>query len=515
MMEGFGVHTFRFVNAEGQSSFVKFHWKPLLGIHSVVWDEAQRISGCDPDFHRRDLWEAIENGDFPEWELGVQIVPESDEHKFGFDLLDPTKLIPEELVPVQRIGKMTLNRNPDNFFAEVEQSAFHIGHVVPGIDFTNDPLLQGRLFSYTDTQLIRLGGPNFHEIPINRAIAPMHNNQRDGHMRQEINRGRTAYSPNSLAANQPAQVPSKDGGFKSFAERISATKIRARSASFADHFSQAAMFFHSQSPVEQAHIVGALRFELGKVEASHVRERMLYVLSQIDGGLASKVATGLGMPVPDRIEMPLNQNVSADGDSNQQPKKFTGKPVLSPALSMAKTISSAKTRKIAALAGDGCDDKAIAAMKKTLKDAGAMLKVVGLHGGSLKGASGADVPVDYALLTTASVLFDGLFIPGGDGSIVALLQEMKALEFTLETFKHCKPICAAGAASKVLDAISVPKGGSDENAPALPEGIVLGDDARKIATQFVAAIAGPRAWSREKPVGEARAAKKPAHAVQK
>ncbi|MEO6167269.1 MAG: catalase, partial [Chitinophagales bacterium] len=198
MMEGFGVHTFRFINEEGKSSFVKFHWKPLLGVHSVAWDEAQKISGKDPDFHRRDLWEAINNGAFPEWELGVQIVPEKDEHKFDFDLLDPTKLIPEELIPVQRIGKMTLNRNPDNFFAETEQVAFHPGHLVPGIDFTNDPLLQGRLFSYTDTQLSRLGGPNFHEIPINRPIVDIHNNQRDGIMRQQINKGTTSYHPNTI-----------------------------------------------------------------------------------------------------------------------------------------------------------------------------------------------------------------------------------------------------------------------------------------------------------------------------
>src|SRR5687767_205552 len=216
MMEGFGVHTFRLVNAEGKSSFVKFHWKPLLGVHSVAWDEAQNISGKDPDFHRRDLWEAIERGDFPEYEFGVQIVPEEDEHKFEFDLLDPTKIIPEEIVPVERIGKLTLNRNPDNFFAETEQVAFHVGHVVPGIDFTNDPLMQGRLFSYTDTQLLRLGGPNFHEIPINRPIAPLHNNQRDGYMRQTINKGKSSYSPNTLGGGCPFQAKAVEGGFASF-----------------------------------------------------------------------------------------------------------------------------------------------------------------------------------------------------------------------------------------------------------------------------------------------------------
>ncbi|MGA9650334.1 catalase, partial [Pedobacter sp.] len=251
MMEGFGVHTFRFVNQQGVSNFVKFHWKPLLGVHAVAWDEAQNISGKDPDFHRRDLWDAIESGAFPEWELGVQIVPEEDEFKFDFDILDPTKLIPEELVPVQRIGKMTLNRNPENFFAETEQVAFHVGHVVPGIDFTNDPLLQGRLFSYTDTQLIRLGGPNFHEIPINRPIIPVHNNQRDGYMRQTINRGKTSYGPNSLGNNDPLQAKGSEGGFVSYNERIDAKKIRARSRSFFDHFSQARLFFNSQSDAER------------------------------------------------------------------------------------------------------------------------------------------------------------------------------------------------------------------------------------------------------------------------
>src|SRR6476620_2146381 len=243
MMEGFGVHTFRFVNEKGTSRFVKFHWKPLLGVHSVVWDEAQKISGLDPDFHRRDLWEAIANGDFPEWELGVQLVEEKDEHAFDFDLLDPTKLIPEELVPVKRIGKMNLARTPDNFFAETEQVAFHPGHLVPGIDFTNDPLLQGRLFSYTDTQLSRLGSPNFHEIPINRSINTVHNNQRDGHMRQMINKGRISYQPNSMANGCPFQAKMSEGGFASFTERIDAKKIRGRSASFFDHFSQATLFF--------------------------------------------------------------------------------------------------------------------------------------------------------------------------------------------------------------------------------------------------------------------------------
>src|SRR5678815_5657721 len=225
MMEGFGVHTFRFVNADGVSSFVKFHWKPVLGMHSLVWDEAQKISGKDPDYHRRDLYEAIEGGDYPEYELGVQIVVEKDEHSFPFDLLDATKIIPENLVPVQKIGRLVLNRNPDNFFAETEQVAFHPGHIVPGIDFTNDPLLQGRLFSYTDTQLIRLGGPNFHEIPINRSVAPVHNHQREGVHRHAINRGKASYEPNSIGGGCPMQARSAAGGFVSFASRLDGPKM--------------------------------------------------------------------------------------------------------------------------------------------------------------------------------------------------------------------------------------------------------------------------------------------------
>jgi catalase len=296
MMEGFGVHTFRFINEAGESNFVKFHWKPLLGVHSVAWDEAQNISGKDPDYHRRDLWEAIENGFFPEYELGVQIVPEADEMKFEFDLLDPTKIIPEELVPVQRVGKLTLNRNPDNFFAETEQVAYHIGNIVPGIDFTNDPLLQGRLFSYTDTQLLRLGGPNFHEIPINRPVVPIHNNQRDGFSRQQINKGRTSYHPNSLRSGCPFQAKMMEGGFTSFTEKIDAQKIRDRSNSFRDHFSQARLFFNSQSEPEKNHMVDAFSFELGKCETLNIRERMLGILAQVDTGLAAQVAYNLGLP---------------------------------------------------------------------------------------------------------------------------------------------------------------------------------------------------------------------------
>jgi catalase len=506
MMEGFGVHTFRFVNERGKSRFVKFHWKPLLGLHSVVWDEAQKISGKDPDFHRRDLWEAIENGDYPEYEFGVQIVEEKDEHKFDFDLLDPTKIIPEELVPVRLIGKLTLNRNPDNFFAETEQVAFHIGNVVPGIDFTNDPLLQGRLFSYTDTQLIRLGGPNFHEIPINRPVAPIHNNQRDGFMRQTINRGRQSYQPNTLGGGCPFQAGAAAGGFTTYAERIDGRKVRARSESFFDHFSQATLFYNSQSEPEKEHIIRALRFELGKVETPAIRERMVYVLSQVDKTLASRVAEGLGIEVPKKIEGPLNMNVPADGNPKQFQPKRAGKEVgTSPALSMENTVKdSVKTRKVAVLVADGFDDAALKVMKKALTDAGAQTKIVAPRLGSLKGAGGEEVKIDFSFLTAASVLFDAVYVPGGEQSVAALKLEPDAIHFVNEAYKHCKAVAATGAGVELLRASYVGVGsgrdGADVPESSADEAVVTGGDgqARKVAADFIKAVANHRNWAREK-----------------
>jgi len=500
MMEGFGIHTFRLIDAKGQGRFVKFHWKPLLGLHSVVWDEALKISGNDPDFHRRDLWEAIENGDFPEWELGVQIVEEKDEHKFDFDLLDPTKIIPEEVVPVQRIGRLTLNRNPDNFFAETEQVAFHPGHIVPGIDFTNDPLLQGRLFSYTDTQLSRLGSPNFHEIPINRSLAPVHNNQRDGHMRQTINQGRVAYEPNTLGGGCPFQAMVKDGGFQSYAEKIDARKIRERSDSFFDHFSQAALFFNSQSAPEQAHIVNALRFELGKVEIPVIRERVVFLLSQVDGTLASRVAAGLGMDVPKSSDLPLNGSIPADADPERyQPRPRARKIGTSPALSMANTVKDTiATRKIAFLAADGFGAD-LAIMKKALRKAGAQVKIVAPRLGMLKGADGEEVKIDFSFLTSASVLFDALYVVGGEASAARLKQEADAIHFVEEAYKHCKAIAATGAGVGLLNASylgGLRTAGGKEAADAA---VVVGGDkaANKTATAFIQAIAQHRNWDRE------------------
>ncbi len=505
MMEGFGVHTFRFINEKGKARFVKFHWKPLLGVHSVVWDEAQKISGQDPDFLRRDLWEAIENGDYPEWEFGVQIIEEEDEHKFDFDLLDATKIIPEELVPVKRIGKLTLNRNPDNFFAETEQVAFHPGHIVPGIDFTNDPLLQGRLFSYTDTQLIRLGGPNFHEIPINRPLAPVHNNQRDAHMRQTINRGRVSYQPNSIGGGCPMQSKESTGGFVSYAEHIDAPKVRERSERFFDHFSQAALFWNSQSDPEKEHIVQALRFELGKVEVTDIRKRMVGMLAHVDKTLASRVAQGLGISVAGKLDTPLNMSVPADGNVKQfQPKPANTSIGNSPALSMANTVKdSIKTRKVAVLTADGFDDSALSNMKQALTAAGGQAKVVAPRLGFLTSAKGAEVKIDFSLLTASSVMFDAVYIPGGEKSVEALKSEASALHFVKEAYKHCKTIAASGAGIELVRAPYVgadtAKNDAEGNQLIAEEGVIIGHDAQaaKVASEFIKAIARHRHWSRE------------------
>lgn len=504
MMEGFGVHSFRFVNEAGKSYFVKFHWKPLLGVHSVAWSEAQAISGKDPDFHRRDLWEAIESGNFPEWEFGVQIVPEEDEFKYDFDLLDSSKIIPEELVPVRRIGKMTLNRNVDNYFAETEQVAFHLGHVVPGIDFTNDPLLQGRLFSYTDTQLLRLGGPNFHQIPINRSIAPVHNNQRDGLHQQTINKGRVSYQPNSMGGGCPYQAMMKQGGFVSYPEKIEASKVRERSRSFFDHYSQARLFFNSQSDPEKNHLVDALTFELGKVDIVEIRERMLRQLYQVDGGLAAAVAYGLGLHIPKDSTEPLNSGVPADevNNPNYQPFAHEGSVAKSDALSMANTIKdSIATRKVAILTADGVDDTTLIAVKAALEAEGAIVKVIAPRLGTVTSKNDVKIPVFESYLTAASVLYDAVYVPGGLNSVATVSAEPDAVHFLNEAFKHCKAIAADAEALQVLKetyfARKLPEDNSDDTV--MREGVIIGKEAGKLAEQFIEAIKQHRFWEREKP----------------
>lgn len=502
MMEGFGVHTFRFINNKGESNFVKFHWKPLLGVHSVAWDEAQNISGKDPDFHRRDLWDAIEGGNFPEWELGVQVAAEADEHKFDFDLLDPTKIIPEELVPVQRIGKMTLNRNPDNFFAETEQVAYHIGNIVPGIDFTNDPLLQGRLFSYTDTQLIRLGGPNFHEIPINRSIAPVHNNQREGFMRQTINKGKASYHPNSLGSGCPFQAMMKEGGFNSFPERIDSRKVRSRSKSFLDHFSQARLFYHSQSIPEKNHLIDALRFELGKVEHVEIRERMVGILQHVDKSLAHEVALGLRVHVP-KEKRPLNGSVPADAPpESYEPVLRDSTLARSEALSMANTKKdSIETRKVAFLVADGVNTSSMNVVKEALEAKGAIVEFIAPFLGYIVSENNEHVDVKKSFLTAASVFYDAVYVPGGVNSVATLAAEANAVHFLNEAFKHCKAIAFDASATPVLEETyfekKVPSSFTTETV--LREGIIVTDNAEKLSKLFISAIAQHRFWEREKP----------------
>ncbi|MFD2600326.1 catalase [Sphingobacterium corticis] len=441
MMEGFGVHTFRLVNNEGKSHFVKFHWKPLLGVHAVSWDEAQKISGRDPDFHRRDLWDSIESGAYPEWELGLQIIPEEDEHKFDFDLLDPTKLVPEELVPVEIVGKLTLNRNPQNYFSETEQVAFHVGHIVPGIDFTNDPLMQGRLFSYTDTQLIRLGGPNFQEIPINRPIIPVHNNQRDGFMRQAINVGKTAYSPNLIADNAPAQVKESDGGFTSYNERIDAKKVRGRSESFLDHYSQAQLFYNSQSTPEKNHIVNALTFELSKVKQIAIRERILMLLGNINEDLQRQVADNLGLEIPSS-NTDLNLVVPADGDIKlHQSKQPTSSIERSEALSMEKTKKeSIKSRQIAVLLADGFIAESLTSIQQKIEQENGLIQIIAPSLRAVKSNNGSTVQPDQAFLTADAVLFDAVCVLGGEDSFATLASIPDAVQFVNDTYKHCKAI---------------------------------------------------------------------------
>jgi catalase len=501
MMEGFGVHTFRFINEQGQARFVKFHWKPLYGTHSLVWDEAQKLAGKDPDWLRRDLWESIEKGDFPEFELGVQIVEEADEFKFDFDLLDPTKIIPEELVPVMRIGKMILNRNPDDFFAETEQVAFHPGNVVPGIDFTNDPLLQGRLFSYLDTQLIRLGGPNFHELPINRPLAPVYNNQQDGFSRQTIKKGPVNYFPNTLGGGHPMPAPEEKGGYVHYQEKVEGRKIRERSESFSDHYSQARLFWNSLSEPEKTHLVAAAHFELGKVEDMGVRQRMIDHFANIDEELAVKSAEGIGISGP-----------SGDGGwyrEGQELKRIKAakKPTIerSEAISMENTRKDTiKGRKIAILAAQGVDMESLSQVKQSLEQAGAHVEVISKNKGMLQGAGGKEVMVDKNYVTTGSIMYDAVYVPGGRSSVDMLKSQGEALHFVNESFKHCKALAAYGEGVELLNGAHL-KGvqlatNHDQKNMFSDMGVVSarnGASMDAFTSEFIQAISQHRHWERE------------------
>ncbi|MCG1009834.1 catalase [Salinicoccus sp. ID82-1] len=412
MMEGFGVHTFRLVNKEGKSHFVKFHWKPKLGAHQVVWDEAQLINGKDIDFHRRDLWENIDKGNAVEFELGLQVIPEEDEFNMDFDVLDPTKIWPEEDVPVQLVGKMTLNQNVDDYFAETEQVAFHPGHVVPGIDFSNDPLLQGRLFSYTDTQLIRLGGPNFHQIPINRPVCPFANNQREGYNQMNITKGQTSYHKNALNDNQPEPASPEEGGFEHYNEKVEGRKIRARSESFKDHFSQAKLFLNSMQPHEKQHIFDALSFELGKCKSMDVRNNVLKeVINKIDREMAQYVADKVGADLPEAVEESTYDKSS-------------------PALSMSNTPASLETRTIGVMITPDVAEQTLKETKEKFEKHGIEVSFIGdkIH-------SIGDVRVEETFDTVHSVLFDAVVVLKGKAQL-----QPEAIENLAVAFKHKKAI---------------------------------------------------------------------------
>jgi catalase len=469
-MEGFGVHTFRLVNAEGATTLVKFHWKPVAGKASLVWEEAQKLGGIDPDFHRRDLWEAIEAGAFPEWDLGIQVFPDTDEQIFeGIDLLDPTKLVAEELAPVRLIGRMTLNRNPVNYFAETEQVAFCTAHVPPGIDFTDDPLLQARNFSYLDTQLTRLGGPNFDQLPINRPRSPANTTQRDGFGQQAVTEGIAPYNPNSLGHGCP--FPAGAHGYVHVPRDVAGPRVRARAQSFSDHYSQASMFWESMSPVEQDHIVGAFSFELGKCVHEEVKDRVLANLANVSSVLVERVAANLGKRAP-----------------RCGP---TGEVILSASLSLVPVEPAPIVgRVVGVYATDGVDSVGLATVRKPLEKAGAVVVVIAPHGGTISGDEGP-VPVTKSALTTQSVEYDALVVAGGDGAATLARDPYVALNLT-EAYRHHKTIAAWGAGRQVLDAAGI---------TAASAGVVTASTpGRAFTTALVDAVSWHRHWDRA-PIG--------------
>ena len=480
-MEGFGVHTFRLVNAEGKSTFVKFHWKPVAGVHSLVWDEATVIAGKDPDFHRRDMWNSIKRGDAFEWELGIQTIAEGEEGKLDFDILDATKLWPEEAFPVRRVGKMTLDRNPDNYFCETEQVAFNTTNVVRGIDFSDDPLLQGRNFSYLDTQLSRLGSPNFTELPINRPACPFHNNQREAHMRHTINKGRVAYAPASLDGHDPGQVTNSKG-FMSFKEGVSGPKVRLRSETFDDHYGQAKLFWNSMSAPEKEHIVKSLQFELSKVETREVRQRMLGHLEKINAVMAAQVANAIGEGHTD-----VKPSGSADSAAETSllanatsPTTASAGAQSSKALSMAGQPASAKGRTVAILVEAGVDKGSVEDAQKALKAAGAHADVIGPYLGGVKAKDGSSVSANKTYANSASVLYDAVYVPSG----TTLANNGDARAFVAQAYKHAKAIGVAGDGEAVVRA-------------ALPEGASFGElGVGPDLPGFVAALPS-RHWGRK------------------
>ena len=471
MMQGFGIHTFRLVNAEGVSTFVKFHWTPKLGIQSVVWDEAVKINGADPDFHRRDLFNSIQMGDFPEWELGVQLFTEEQADGFDFDHLDATKVIPEEVVPLRTIGRLVLNRNPANVFAETEQVAFCTQNVVPGIDFSNDPLLAGRHFSYLDTQLKRLGSTNFTQLPINAPKCPFGNMQRDGHMQTMVHPERVTYTPSLLDPTGPRENPAR--GFKSYPAPVEGPKVRERSATFADHYSQARLFFESQTEPEQNHIVAALVFELSKVEAPIVRAAMLGHLVNIRQDLGERVANGLGHDEP---ITPAATTVEARTDLAPSPK-------LSILMTATPTLEG---RMIGCLVTDGADAKLVAAIDKAATAMKAVIKIVAPKLGGVTLSDGSKIAADHQLAGGPSVLFDTVVLAVSEAGATALLGEAAAIAWVHDAFAHLKVIGHTKAAQPLLDAAGV---APDAGVVALAE--------TADASGYIDTAANGRIWDRE------------------
>ncbi|MFA6866283.1 MAG: catalase [Clostridia bacterium] len=482
MMEGFGIHTYRLVNDKGESNFVKFHWKPLLGVHSLVWNEAQKIAGVNSDFHRRDLWDTINSGNFPEYEFGIQIIKEEDEHKFDFDVLDPTKLWPEEIIPVQIVGKMVLNRNVDNFFAETEQVAFCPANLVPGIDLTNDPLLQGRLFSYLDTQISRLGGPNFQELPINRPLAEVHNNQRDGIHRTAIDIG-VHYSPNTLNENCPHTAKTDESSFNHYREKIEGYKIRARSESFSDHFTQATMFYNSMTSVEKEHIKSALKFELGNCMDMGVKNRVVEMLNNIDNCLAKEVATGIGVNPP------------------KTPKVYSTK--LSPALSQENTIKIADTLKVAILVTDGFDYEEVEKFTQVLHESKVCYEIVSSSFGKITSSGGKQLDVGKSFLNAASVNYDGIYIPSGKINIENMINCEDVMIFIKETYMHAKTIGANGEAVALLEKCNLKNAQYVSNLVVdkilINCGVITGrklKDIKEFSDEYIKVLAQHKHWGR-------------------
>ena len=469
MIEGFGIHSFRLINDAGESTFVKFHWRPKLGLQSTIWDETVKISGADQDFHRRDMFDAITAGDFPEWEFAVQLFTQEEADAFPFDHLDATKLIPEELVPLKVIGRMVLDRWPNNFFAETEQVAYCPSHIVPGIDFSNDPLLQGRLFSYQDTQLSRLGSPNFHQIPVNAPKCPFGNQQRDGHMQMEQPEGRVSYEPNSLSKNSPRESPVN--GFRSVAISETGDKGRARPESFADHYSQARQFYLSQTTYEQAHIASALVFELSKVEHPHVREAMVGHLRNIEEDLAQRVSDGLGLealPTAPKPAAPV--------------QKLRPSPALQIIGKMKDTLQG---RAIGILIADGSDGALVKKIKRAAIEAGATVKIIAPKVSGAKLAGGSMMSADGQLAGMPSVLFDAVAVILSEGGAKALSLESAAVDFVRDAFGHLKAIAADEGAQTLLKVANIRN----------DAGVVSAND----STAFIAA-AKTRQWRREKSV---------------